>query len=244
MNLEDIPSCVEVLRNFEDDIALSFKQGVIHSPVHFSYGNEEQLIKIFRGLREEDFLQVSGKENPAPREELIRQKLIEVNTNVKKNSAIFQGIKHEDWICTSYRSHYHALLKGMPKELVKNEILEGRSMYLINSSHRLITTAIVAGQFPIAVGIAKGLKLKGSLDRVWAFCGDMASETGIFDECTKYAEAHNLPLTFVIEDNGLSVDTPTYSVWNTSPRAIRSNTIQYTYKSGVPHQGIGKEVGF
>ena len=72
----------------------------------------------------------------------------------------------------------------------------------------------------------------------------MAAETGVFYEVTKYAANHNLPLTFVVEDNGLSVDTPTESVWNGYDFNIGSNTVRYAYKSEVPHQGIGKEVGF
>jgi hypothetical protein len=29
----------------------------------------------------------------------------------------------------------------------------------------------------------------------------MAAETGIFEECRKYAGKNNLPITFIIEDN-------------------------------------------
>lgn len=243
MDLEDITKTTKDLREFETEIAYAFKSGSIHSPVHFSHGNEEQLIKIFRGLREEEYIRVD-EAVPLTREKSISNGLIEVSSDVSPSDKIFSGIQSNDWICSSYRSHYHALLKGISREWVKDEILEGRSMYLMNSEHKLVTTAIVPGQIAIALGIARGAKLRNASEHVWAFCGDMASETGIFEECSKYAEAHKFPLTLVIEDNGLSVDTPTYTVWNTSPRRLRGNTIRYTYKSGVPHQGIGKEVGF
>ena len=34
---------------------------------------------------------------------------------------IFQDVKPEDWVFGTHRSHYHALLKGVPKEWLKKE---------------------------------------------------------------------------------------------------------------------------
>ena len=48
-------------------------------------------------------------------------------------------------------------------------------------------------------------KKKNDGQRVWCFIGDMTYETGIFWEAYKYSVNFNLPLTFVIEDNGKSV---------------------------------------
>lgn len=139
--------------------------------------------------------------------------------------AIFKQIKPTDWVCSTHRSHYHALLKGIPKEWIKKEILQGHSITLCNREYRFITSAIVGGIIPIAVGLAM------SGQTVWCFVGDMASETGIFHECVKYATGHNLPIRFVVEDNGLSVETPTREVWG------------YSYRSKYPHQGVsGKNV--
>ena len=114
----------------------------------------------------------------------------------------------------------------------------------MNSLYNIVTTAIVPGQVSIALGAAMGVKLKGIDSHIWAFCGDMAAETGIFHECTKYARGHALPITFVVEDNSLSVDTPTTVVLGGTSPITGNNIIKYSYKSGVPHQGVGKEVGF
>jgi TPP-dependent pyruvate/acetoin dehydrogenase alpha subunit len=139
---------------------------------------------------------------------------------------IFKQIKPTDWVCSTHRSHYHALLKGIPKEWIKKEILLGHSITLCNREYRFITSAIVGGIIPIAVGLAM------SGQTVWCFVGDMASETGIFHECVKYATGHKLPIHFVVEDNGYSVDTPTELVW------------RYSYSRKFPHQGVGKWVQF
>jgi TPP-dependent pyruvate/acetoin dehydrogenase alpha subunit len=139
---------------------------------------------------------------------------------------IFKYIKPTDWVCSTHRSHYHALLKGVPPEWVKKEILNGHSITLCNSGYKFITSAIVGGIIPIAVGLA----MAG--ERVWCFVGDMASETGIFHECIKYATGQKLPITFVVEDNGMSVETPTDKVW------------RYSYQRTFPHQGSGRWVTF
>jgi len=70
----------------------------------------------------------------------------------------------------------------------------------------------------------------------------MTSEMGITHECMKYAARHDLPIVFVIEDNGLSVNTPTQEVWgecNSEPKVIR-----YSYERCYPHQGCGQWVVF
>ena len=43
---------------------------------------------------------------------------------------IFKKIKKNDWVFCSWRSHYQCLLKGVPREEIKKEILEGRSISL------------------------------------------------------------------------------------------------------------------
>ena len=155
---------------------------------------------------------------------------------------IFKHVKKDDWIFSTHRSHYHALLKGIDPKWLKQEILEQRSIHIYNKEYKFFSSAIMAGVIPIAVGTAMALKRKKSKDNVWVFVGDMTAEMGIFHECTKFASGHNLPITFVVEDNGLSVDTPTQIVWgngNNQPQIIR-----YNYERKYPHQGCGIWVTF
>jgi len=149
---------------------------------------------------------------------------------------IFKLIKPEDWVLSTHRSHYHALLKGIDKEWIKSEILAGRSIDLSNREHKFLSSAIVGGCLPIALGLA----MAG--ESVWVFVGDMAAETGMFHECIKYAGGHNLPIRFVVEDNGLSVDTPTQEVWGELP--TKPLIIRYQYERVYPHIGAGTWVIF
>lgn len=155
---------------------------------------------------------------------------------------IFKNIADEDWIACSWRSHYHALLKGVPMAELKATIMAGRSIALCFPEYRMISSAIVGGICPIAMGIAWALKRQGKTGKVWVFCGDMTATTGIFAETVRYAMQHALPIHFVIEDNGMSVCTTTREVWGTEPSTVVLSG--YGYELTRPHVGIGKFVRF
>lgn len=156
---------------------------------------------------------------------------------------IFKKIKKNDWVFSTWRNHYHALLKGIPIDWLKKEIIAGRSMGINNIKYKFYSSAIVAGTIPIALGVAKALKLKKKNQKVWVFIGDMTFETGMFHECYKYAKNHKLPLKFVVEDNNLSTNTPTNKVWVKKSK-IPKDVIYYKYKRKYPHHGTGGWVLF
>ena len=161
---------------------------------------------------------------------------------------IFKSVKTEDWVFCSWRSHYQALLKGVPATRVEAEILAGRSISLCFADFNFYSSAIVGGQVPIAVGAALSLKRNSQPGHVWCFIGDMTSETGIAQTAIRYSEKQDLPITFVVEDNGISVLTQTRDVWNSkSLRFEESNStkiLSYKYKSKYPHAGAGVRVQF
>ncbi len=156
---------------------------------------------------------------------------------------IFKKVKKNDWVFSTWRNHYHALLKGIPIDWLKKEIIAGRSMGINNIKYKFYSSAIVAGTIPIAIGVAKALKLKKKSQKVWVFIGDMTFETGMFHECYKYAKNHKLPLKFVVEDNNLSTNTPTNKVWIKKSK-IPKDIIYYKYKRKYPHHGSGGWVLF
>ncbi len=156
---------------------------------------------------------------------------------------VFSRIDTDDYVFSTWRSHYHALLHGLTPEWIEDKILQGKSISLCNLDHNFYSSAIVTGVLPIALGTAIGLKRQKSKQKVWCFVGDMTFETGIFYEVHKYARNFNLPLYFVVEDNGVSTQTPTKATWN-NRRDIPDDVIYYEYKSKYPHYGTGKWVIF
>jgi TPP-dependent pyruvate/acetoin dehydrogenase alpha subunit len=151
-------------------------------------------------------------------------------------------ISRDDWVFSTYRNHLHALLHGVPEDWLWNEILEGRSMNISSPKHRFLTSAIVGGTLPIAVGVAASVKNQGR--SVWCFVGDMAATTGAFHEARTYALGHDLPIRFIVEDNGLSCDSPTDECWGKHQSLEGDGSYRYRYERTWPHNGSGKWVAF
>jgi pyruvate dehydrogenase E1 component alpha subunit len=154
---------------------------------------------------------------------------------------IFQNVSTDDYVFSTHRNHYHALLHGVPSYTLMREIMAGHSMNLFFPEYKFFTSSIVGGILPIAVGVAAALKRDGSNAKVWAFVGDMCSTMGIFHECQQYAQGHELPITFVVENNDLSTNTPTEKVWGGKLNdRLGGNTIRYHYERMYPHYGVSK----
>ena len=166
------------------------------------------------------------------------------NGNEDQLIKIFQKIGIEDWVFSTWRSHYHALLHGVEQNVLKQKILDGKSITIVEKDLKFYSSAIVTGTLPIALGVAKSIKYNGGDEKVWVFLGDMAFESGIFYEVHKYARNYDLPLYFVVEDNGVSTNTPTSATWNGIQREIPQDVIYYKYESKYPHYGTGKWVVF
>lgn len=161
---------------------------------------------------------------------------------------VFQNIRSQDWVFCSWRAHYQCLLKGVPKNLIRDEIIAGRSISLCFPEHRIYSSAIVGGVLPIAVGAAMSIKHKGEDSKVFCFMGEMTAETGIAYESIKYSRNCDLPIHFIIEDNGLSVCTDTRATWKQDPLSYENTSDEYItyykYKTKYPHAGAGIRVQF
>jgi len=150
---------------------------------------------------------------------------------------IFREIRPEDWVLSTWRSHYHALLKDIPPEEVKRQIMEGRSMFISSVEHKFLSSAIMGGMLPIACGLAY------AGERVWCFVGDMCASTGAFEDAVKFSRGHQLDVNFVVEDNGVSTNTPTGEAWGLSQKALPIR--DYGYQRTYPHyQPLPGQSGF
>lgn len=156
---------------------------------------------------------------------------------------IFQYISMDDWVFVPWRNHYQALLHGVSKDKLFESICNGNSMHTNNISPNFYSSSIVGGIIPLALGAALALKKKDSNRQVWCFIGDMTMETGIFHEAYKYAKNFELPLNWVVEDNNMSVHTPTDMAWK-HKQDIPDDIIYYNYEMKYPHHGTGKWVNF
>ena len=163
--------------------------------------------------------------------------------NEKPLIEIFKRISKNDWVFSTWRSHYHALLKGVSPDWLESEILDGRSISIINREKKFYSSAIVGGIIPIATGVAMSNKRDNKNDIVWCFIGDMTFETGTFMENYKYIKNFELPVRFVVEDNGVSTNTPTIQTWG-KKLEVPNDVVYYEYEKQWPHYGTGKWVVF
>ena len=64
---------------------------------------------------------------------------------------IFKNIGDDDYVLGHWDSHELALLKGVPREAVKQAILEGRSISLCFPEYKVICSGIVGSLMGVAV---------------------------------------------------------------------------------------------
>ncbi len=124
----------------------------------------------------------------------------------------------QDYVCSTYRDHVHALSAGVPARQVMAELFgkqtgcskgRGGSMHLFSEPHRLLGGFAFIGEgIPVATGAAFQTKYRREVmqdetaDQVTAcFFGDGTTNNGQFFECLNMAALWKLPIIFVVENN-------------------------------------------
>src|SRR5260370_4139954 len=90
--------------------------------------------------------------------------------------------------------------------------------------HGIVPMISMLGEsLPVACGVARTMKMRKHLTIVMATCGDGATNTGPFHEALNFASVQQLPVVFIIENNGYAYSTPTYkqfAIENLAERAL------------------------
>ncbi len=118
---------------------------------------------------------------------------------------------------TAYRCHAHALTVGMNMNECMAELFgkstgcskgKGGSMHFFAPDKNYWGGhGIVAGQTPLGLGLAYGLKYKGLEGCSLCYLGDGAVNQGAFHESLNIAALFELPVVYIIENNGYSMGT-------------------------------------
>ena len=131
------------------------------------------------------------------------------------SEAIHENIQRDDWLFSTHRNHGHYLAKGGSEDKLWDEILgldsglnggHAGSQSICDPSINFYASSIVGGSVGIAVGAA--LASKGTGHLVVCCLGDAATEQGVFWESVSFAVVKQLPILFLCENNGLSIDVP------------------------------------
>jgi pyruvate dehydrogenase E1 component alpha subunit len=123
----------------------------------------------------------------------------------------------DDLLVTGYRCHGFALARGVAPEAVMAELFgradgcahgRGGSMHLLDVDRGFYGGwGIVAGQLPVATGLALALVRRGREQAVVCELGDGAVNMGAWHESLNLAALWNLPIVFLIVNNGYGMGT-------------------------------------
>ena len=126
-------------------------------------------------------------------------------------------MEENDHMITAYRDHGHALAVGMSMNECMAELYgkytgcskgKGGSMHFFAPEKRYWGGhGIVAGQTPLGAGLAFALKYREIEGCAICFLGDGAVNQGVYLETLNLASLWELPVVFVIENNGYSMGT-------------------------------------
>lgn len=134
------------------------------------------------------------------------------------STGVIKSMRPDDFVCSTYRDHVHALGAGVPAKQVMAELFgketgcskgRGGSMHMFSAEHNLLGGfAFVAEGIPVATGAALQSRYRrqamgdDSADQVTAcFFGDGACNNGQFFECLNMASLWKLPILYVVENN-------------------------------------------
>lgn len=124
---------------------------------------------------------------------------------------IVKALKPDDVIVSNHRSHGHLLAKGSDPKYLMAEIMgkatgvnKGKSGTLhmaVPEVNALMTTTIVGGGPPLAVGAAFAQQYRGESTITVVFFGDGAAAEGSVHEAMNLSSLWKLPVLFVCENN-------------------------------------------
>lgn len=130
--------------------------------------------------------------------------------------ALHENLRPEDWVFSTHRAHGHYLAKGGSEELLWDEIhgLEtgmnrgfSGSQGFSDERVNFYCSAIVGGLVGTATGVAYALKMDRRPGIVVCCIGDAGTEQGVFWESLNWAALNKLPIAYICENNGKSVDS-------------------------------------
>src|SRR6201994_3471819 len=130
---------------------------------------------------------------------------------------LMSALRPTDYLFTNYREHGYAIMRGIDPNRVMAELYGrvdgvsrgwGGSMHMFDLTHRLLGGyGIVGGQLPLATGAALAIDYRGGDEVVMCTMGDGTAAIGAFHESLNIAALWNLPIVYVIINNGLGMGT-------------------------------------
>ena len=132
-------------------------------------------------------------------------------------TGIMMHLNDIDRIASTHRGHGHCIAKGVDVHAMMAEIYgratgacrgKGGSMHIADLSKGMMgANGILGAGAPLVCGAALAAKVRGDGGVGITFVGDGASNQGTFLESMNLAAVWNLPVIFVVENNGYAEST-------------------------------------
>lgn len=142
----------------------------------------------------------------------------------------------EDKICTGYRQHGIALMKGLTSRACMAELFgkatgavkgKGGSMHFSSKEHNYIGgNGIVGAQIPIGTGVALAEQYRGTKNLCVTMFGDGAARQGALHESFNMAMTWKLPVLYICENNQYAMGTS----------VERTSNVQDIHKLGLGYE--------
>jgi len=162
------------------------------------------------------------------------------------STGVIRALRPDDYVCSTYRDHVHALSKGVPAREVMAELFgkktgccrgQGGSMHIFSAKHNVLGGYAFIGEgIPIGLGAAfqsaykKNVLGDESSDSVTcSFFGDGTCNVGQFYESLNMAALYKLPHIFVVENNLWAIGM---SHLRSTSHTLGDADFPYIYKKG------------
>jgi len=126
--------------------------------------------------------------------------------------AVGLALKDEDILIPAYRDYAAQYLRGVPMHAIMSYWAgDERGMDYpagVPAAHDFPLSVPIATHMPQAIGVAYAFKLRGEKRVVLASCGDGATSKGDFYEAISSAKIWNLPIVFLVSNNGWAISLP------------------------------------
>jgi acetoin:2,6-dichlorophenolindophenol oxidoreductase subunit alpha len=149
-------------------------------------------------------------------------------------AGVCSALTDADQITSTHRGHGHAIAKGAEFRPMFAELYgkttgyckgRGGSMHIVDMNRGMLgANAIVGGGIPIALGAAFASQYRDDGTVAVSFFGDGATNIGAFHESANFAAVWDLPMLFIVENNGYAEFTSQKQHMKLEDIAIRATS--------------------
>jgi TPP-dependent pyruvate/acetoin dehydrogenase alpha subunit len=132
-------------------------------------------------------------------------------------ASVIAHLDEDDYVASTHRGHGHSIAKGCDVKGMMFEIYgkddgicrgKGGSMHIADLDKGMLgANGIVGGGPPLVCGVGLSAKVRGTKQVGVSFTGDGGANQGTFLESLNLASVWDLPVVFIMENNGYAEAT-------------------------------------